>query len=512
MVRAARARGLRHDVRGLGGRTRRPGVEGSCMKRTLLLALALVAGVAAPSAQAAVDLPLPTPGFASDNVEWLGNVPLHTDSAGRAWSTATSTSPAPPSSRSTTRGCPESPTLLSTTPMPQMPYFAEEDVDTNGEVLLVSANGTLNVVDVRDKTAPSVVGTLGVDEHTISCVLDCTWAYGSEGTIVDLRDPRRPEVAGNWTKSVPGGGGSKHDVTEVSPGHGHDQHGTMALLDARTDPAHPSSSPRRRPPTSASSTPTCGRGGAGRPAARGRRDVPGGLQQPDGRRLHDLRRHPPEGRAAACSRKKDELPARGHRPDPGRRALRDLLQPLVRAAPGLEGRRPARRRLVRARHPLPVGRRRTAPSPRTASSRRSPPAAAPRTGPATTSSTSWTTSAGSTSCASTTTGRLRARRRRGATGLAPDVAPAKLNKAACRGCCGLPASAAEPLLRLGRVPDLPATTAAPPTTSAPSRSPAAGSTTPRAPAWSSSAAPACWSPPAPPRACRAGARAPASAG
>ncbi|MCW2605809.1 MAG: hypothetical protein JWO60_502 [Frankiales bacterium] len=50
------------------------------MKRTLLLALALVAGLAAPSAQAAD--PLPTPGFASDNVEWLGNVPLHADSAG----------------------------------------------------------------------------------------------------------------------------------------------------------------------------------------------------------------------------------------------------------------------------------------------------------------------------------------------------------------------------------------------------------------------------------------------
>ena len=209
------------------------------MKRTLLLALALVAGVAAPSAQAAVDLPLPTPGFASDNVEWLGNVPLHTDSAGARlvdgyFYVTSSTQLSIYDAR-----VPESPTLLSTTPMPQMPYFAEEDVDTNGEVLLISANGTLNVVDVRDKAAPSVVGTLDVDEHTISCVLDCTWAYGSEGTIVDLRDPAAPKVAGNWTKSIPGGGGDKHDVTEVSPGMVMTSSGTIALLDARTTPAAP---------------------------------------------------------------------------------------------------------------------------------------------------------------------------------------------------------------------------------------------------------------------------------
>ena len=57
-----------------------------------------------------------------------------------------------------------------------------------------------------------------------------------------------------------------------------------------------------------------------------------------------------------------------------------------------------------------------------------------------------------------------------------------------------------------------ARTAVPTTSSARSPSPATGSTTPPARCWSSSAGPACCAPRPPPRACRAGARARASAG
>lgn len=209
------------------------------MRRTLLPLLALLALVAAPHATAA-PAALPTPGFASANVEWLGNVPLHADSAGArlldGYFYVTSSSQL---SIYDAR-VPESPTLLSTMPLPQQPYFAEEDVDTNGRILLVSAYGALQVVDVRDKAEPTVLATLeGTDEHTISCLLDCTWAYGSEGAVIDLRDPAKPRVAGDWSKAVPGGGGAKHDVTEVAPGMVVTSTGTMALLDARTDPARP---------------------------------------------------------------------------------------------------------------------------------------------------------------------------------------------------------------------------------------------------------------------------------
>jgi hypothetical protein len=70
-------------------------------------------------------------------------------------------------------------------------------------------------------------------------VLDCTWAYGSAGVIVDLRDPTAPKVAGDWKKAVAGGVGSRHDVTEVAPGMVLTSSKTIALLDANADPANP---------------------------------------------------------------------------------------------------------------------------------------------------------------------------------------------------------------------------------------------------------------------------------
>lgn len=158
-----------------------------------------------------------TGGFASDNVEHVQHIPINLDSAGAklldGYFYIT-----------TSNGLtiydvsdPEAPQRLGFLPMPQQPYFAEEDVDTNGSILLISTFNGLNVVDVEDKSNPVVVGTLsGADEHTFTCVLDCTWAYGSEGAIVDLRDPASPELAGNWTEGL--NVQSTHDVTEVKPG------------------------------------------------------------------------------------------------------------------------------------------------------------------------------------------------------------------------------------------------------------------------------------------------------
>jgi hypothetical protein len=205
--------------------------------RRLVIALLLVVGaLAVPGSGQA----LPPPGFASDNIEWLGNVPLHADTAGArirdGYLYVTS------SHELTIYDIadPVNPVPLSTLPIPQQPYFAEEDVDTNGKVLLIGTMQALLVIDVRDKRLPKLTGVLqGGDSHTITCVLDCTWSYASYGQIVDLRDPANPKVAGDWLTARKGGPGTQHDVTEVSPGIIVTSSKTMWVLDARTDPAHP---------------------------------------------------------------------------------------------------------------------------------------------------------------------------------------------------------------------------------------------------------------------------------
>lgn len=117
-------------------------------------------------------------------------------------------------------------------------YYPEEEPDTNGKILITSNEGAIEVIDVRDKTAPKFLAKLpGTPQHAISCVLDCTWAYGSEGSIVDLSDPTAPKLAGNWREQFPNL--SRHDVTEVSPGIILTATQPMFVLDAREDPTRP---------------------------------------------------------------------------------------------------------------------------------------------------------------------------------------------------------------------------------------------------------------------------------
>lgn len=204
----------------------------------ILLALSLLATGSLAHAGALVDEG-PGPGyFASDNVEFVGHVPFNNDSAGGAlvgkYFYVTSSRALNIYDISN----PVAPELVGILPLLQDPYFSEEDPDTNGNILLVGAGGTLNVIDVEDKTNPQIIGTLdGADAHTTTCVLDCTWAYNSDGTIVDLRKPTAPQVAGNWTDGMPVQ--SSHDVTEVAPGLIVTSSNPILYLDARDDPAEP---------------------------------------------------------------------------------------------------------------------------------------------------------------------------------------------------------------------------------------------------------------------------------
>jgi hypothetical protein len=120
--------------------------------------------------------------------------------------------------------------------------FENEDVPTNGKILGISAStfgvncetpdvasgGCLNLYDVSDPAAPSLIkSVMGTSAHTMECVFDCTWFYGSEGQIVDARDPKNAKmIEVNWAdKAIEQGyevtqvSASPHDVTEVAPGY-----------------------------------------------------------------------------------------------------------------------------------------------------------------------------------------------------------------------------------------------------------------------------------------------------
>ncbi|MEA2432993.1 MAG: hypothetical protein QOG54_450 [Actinomycetota bacterium] len=135
---------------------------------------------------------------------------------------------------------PLNPALQSITPVGF--FFANEDVDTNGKILLLSdeqgATHSLHVYDVEDKTAPVKVATVAnAPDHTFTCVFHCTYAYGARGSIIDLRNPTKAKMVGNWFPGMQPGYG--FDVTEVSPGIVLTSSRQMHLLDARKDVLNP---------------------------------------------------------------------------------------------------------------------------------------------------------------------------------------------------------------------------------------------------------------------------------
>lgn len=204
------------------------------MRKTLgiLAAVAVAAVLPAPSSSAT--------GVASSNVEYVTTVPTEAGAptgarlvgdylyvaGAKTFSIYDVTDPVAPA-------------LESITPVGFQ--FANEDVDTNGDVLIMSADTEIRklfVWDVTDKAKPAKLAELGnMRDHNFACVLDCTWAYGSRGTIVDLRDPANPKVAGSWGGGVTPGDG--FDTTEVAPGIVLASTRILRLFDARKNPASP---------------------------------------------------------------------------------------------------------------------------------------------------------------------------------------------------------------------------------------------------------------------------------
>jgi hypothetical protein len=150
---------------------------------------------------------------------------------------------------------PENPEMIGFVLMPQEWQFSREDLDGNGEILVVpntasgqndgnpqtdSAANAVYIIDVEDKTNPQIISKVpGAAQHTFSCVLNCTWAYGSGGNIIDLRDPAKPKlVTEKWGDDTIAGN-SGHDVEEVANGIVMTATQPMMLLDARKDPRNP---------------------------------------------------------------------------------------------------------------------------------------------------------------------------------------------------------------------------------------------------------------------------------
>lgn len=119
--------------------------------------------------------------------------------------------------------------------------FENEDVDSNGDIMLFSEElpqPSLHVWSVEDKSNPVEIAVLaGAGQHTMSCLYDCKWAYGSDGYIIDLRDPSNPKKLDNtWNEGLMIS--SPHDVNEIRPGLVLTASDPMVLLDTK-DPAKP---------------------------------------------------------------------------------------------------------------------------------------------------------------------------------------------------------------------------------------------------------------------------------
>jgi hypothetical protein len=201
-----------------------------------VLAVAALAVSVAPRAGAGPS----AGGLTSDNVEWVNYVPFDFGTASGAkiigkhmyvtsWRNFSIYDVSDP----------VAPALIKTVPFGF--YFENEDVDGNNKIMIFSEElpqSVLHVWDVEDKANPVELATLsGAGQHTMSCLQNCKWLYGSDGYIIDLRDPANPKkLKQMWTDGLQVG--SPHDVNEVAPGVVLTSSDPMLVLDTR-NPAKP---------------------------------------------------------------------------------------------------------------------------------------------------------------------------------------------------------------------------------------------------------------------------------
>jgi hypothetical protein len=179
-------------------------------------------------------------GLSSDNVEWVNYVPFDLGTASGAkiigkhmyvtsWRNFSIYDVSDP----------QAPQLITTEPFGFA--FENEDVDGNNKIMIFSEElpiSRLHIWDVEDKANPEEIAVLdAAGQHTMSCLENCKWLYGSDGYIVDLRNPAKPKLLKNkWNDGIQAG--SPHDVNEVAPGLVLTSSDPMAVLDT-SNPAKP---------------------------------------------------------------------------------------------------------------------------------------------------------------------------------------------------------------------------------------------------------------------------------
>jgi hypothetical protein len=153
-----------------------------------------------------------TPGVASENLTYLGTIPLDAPGVGARLVTVDGqrrlyVSGVPGVSIYDVTA-PATPALLGHLALPN---WENEDVSVSADgdwTIVTEFNGFLyvHIVDTRNPRVPLLASTLVLETagHTSEC-LDpgCDWVYGSEGQILDLRDKANPVVLPqSWTEML----------------------------------------------------------------------------------------------------------------------------------------------------------------------------------------------------------------------------------------------------------------------------------------------------------------------
>lgn len=217
------------------------------VRGTLAVAALSLVAAAAPGLADAGPTGSPGPGYVkTDNVEHLLTLPLDTDSIGARVFEGNFYLRTAKGVTIYDTANPELPTPKGFVAVPATPNQERENIDTNGEILVTGQayDGILYVIDVTNKTTPTIISaTRGAADHTNTCALDCTFVYGSEGTITDLRDPKAPKVVGSWfgpgSQARDEGVTGSHDLTEVQPGLLATASNPVLWMDVREDPLAP---------------------------------------------------------------------------------------------------------------------------------------------------------------------------------------------------------------------------------------------------------------------------------
>jgi len=245
-------------------------------RRTALAAALLVVPLLATAVTAEATWTATPGGWVSGEVQYLSTVPLETAAVGSSATlhdehlyVTTFRSFSVYDVRD-----PLAPRHLSTEHLGVQLY--NEQPDTNGSILLLTSDsagvdagadplrlrmlGELQVWDVRDKTDPVLLSRLPLSrrEHMWTCVLDCRYAYGAGGGIVDLQDPAEPRLVGDWSTLVTPTPTARdiHAVEEVGPGLVLTGGAAVHLLDARRDPAAPEVRATTTPPLTSPGPPS----------------------------------------------------------------------------------------------------------------------------------------------------------------------------------------------------------------------------------------------------------------